>query len=457
MYADSAPMHSDGLPNEPKRSHMSNLHHTLSALNGILLSHAPQVHRAHAVAVYDGQEFILPRHFRSGLTSCDSKSNPQLWSYSSSSSSSLSAYPPQHATQLFFHDIASNASFCLSAADEKQPVGVAACDPSGPPSQSWQIQQGKGPGMKFTIASVLNPSTCLALDLDSNGNFLSSSLLLLSCDFYDSGLSVSWNLDTQSQPTLISNSFAQSSCLSAIENATVTAFTYGSGSDTVSFIVNRDTNSSANVLWSTGGRYTVAAAATIILDGAGAVLYDSSNVSAVPVERTYTPVVGSDMLTWQCWSENLTETNQRQQFRFPALSPLEQLNVTNDQTDYLLYSTYVVNLFPSTTSITFDGWKSNAYIVLADGEVVGSTFEASHDYDTGNHTVTMQLAKTISGSFMLQILSVSLGLHNSVNVGRLGSEQESKGIVGSVSLGSVDITNNGWNMLPYLNGELKQV
>jgi hypothetical protein len=54
-------------------------------------------------------------------------------------------------------------------------------------------------------------------------------------------------------------------------------------------------------------------------------------------------------------------------------------------------------------------------------------------------------------------LSVSLGLHNSVNVGRLGSEQESKGIVGSVSLGSVDITNNGWNMLPYLNGELKQV
>ena len=75
----------------------------------------------------------------------------------------------------------------------------------------------------------------------------------------------------------------------------------------------------------------------------------------------------------------------------------------------------------------------------------------------GNMSVTVNLSKPLQGTFTLVVLSVSLGLHNSVNVGRLGSEQESKGIVGSVSLGSVDITNNGWTMLPFLDGELKQV
>jgi len=125
-------------------------------------------------------------------------------------------------------------------------------------------------------------------------------------------------------------------------------------------------------------------------------------------------------------------------------------------TDYLFYSTVVVGL-PATTTITLDGWKSNAYLVLVDGQLVASSYDASHDYDTGNTSVTMTLSKTVEGSFTLIVLSVSLGLHNSVNVGRLGSEQESKGIVGSVSLGSVDVTNNGWTMLPYLDGELKQV
>jgi hypothetical protein len=167
-------------------------------------------------------------------------------------------------------------------------------------------------------------------------------------------------------------------------------------------------------------------------------------------------VVGPDMLTWQCWSENLTQTSQRERLFTPSLAPLEQLNVTNDGTDYLFYTTVVVDL-PPTTSISFDGWRSNAYIVLADGQQVASSYEASHDYDIGNFSVTLSLSKTLQGTFTLIILSVSLGLHNSVNVGRLGSEQESKGIVGSVSLGSVDITNNGWTMLPYLNGELKQV
>ena len=161
------------------------------------------------------------------------------------------------------------------------------------------------------------------------------------------------------------------------------------------------------------------------------------------------------MLTWQCWSENLTETAHQSRVQVQSLAPLEQLNVTNDATDYLFYSTIVVDL-PSTTSITLDGWRSNAYIILADGVQVASSFDASNDYDVGNMTVTIPLSQPVFGTFTLTILSVSLGLHNSDNVGRIGSEQESKCVVGFVLLGAVEVTNNGRTMQPFLNGELKQ-
>jgi hypothetical protein len=97
---------------------------------------------------------------------------------------------------------------------------------------------------------------------------------------------------------------------------------------------------------------------------------------------------------WQCWSENLTDSAEREKIKVPSLAPLEQLNVTNDSTDYLFYSTVVVDL-PATTSITLDGWRSNAYIVMADGEIVASFHDASHDYDTGNISFTVPLSKTL--------------------------------------------------------------
>ena len=95
--------------------------------------------------------------------------------------------------------------------------------------------------MHYTISSVaLNNTLCIGLDLDSNDSFRSSSLIMQSCDFFDSGLAVSWNVDAQSQPAQLVNSYAKTSCLSAIESANVTAFTYGSGRDSATFVVNRD-------------------------------------------------------------------------------------------------------------------------------------------------------------------------------------------------------------------------
>jgi len=251
MYADSAPVHSDGLPNEPKRSHLSNLHHTLSSLNHILLSHPPQVNRAYAIPVFDGDGYTTPRVFRSGLTICDEQNSLQLWSTNISSDL---PYPLENATRLFISDGVSNLSFCLTFSGMQQAVTVLLCDASSPPVQSWLIKRSTQPGMQYIISSVASPGACIGLDLDSNDNFVSSSLLMQSCDFYDSGLAVSWSLDPAARTPQLTNSFAKSSCLSAIETANVTAFTYGSGSDSATFVVNRDIGSSARFLWS-GAHY----------------------------------------------------------------------------------------------------------------------------------------------------------------------------------------------------------
>jgi hypothetical protein len=45
-YADTANLYSDGLSNEPKRSHLRKLHETLISINHILLSHERQLHHA---------------------------------------------------------------------------------------------------------------------------------------------------------------------------------------------------------------------------------------------------------------------------------------------------------------------------------------------------------------------------------------------------------------------------
>ena len=273
MYADSAPMHSDGLPNEPKRSHMSNLHNTLSSLNGVLLSHPPQLHRAYALPLYDGQKYFTPRVFRSGLTACDAHSALQTWTYDT----------PQQT--LAFHDAASSSTFCLSASSGAgQAVSVETCQP-GDTQQTWQLQQVQDDSV--TIHLLGSPDSCIGVDLDDSGALRSSQLLLLPCD--TSASAVSWkNSSAVNSYIQFAAALLPSSCASAIDAANVTAFTYGSGSSSATFIVNRDNNASAMVLWS-GARYAVAAAATIIVDAAGVVLFDTSNVSAVPVKRTYSP------------------------------------------------------------------------------------------------------------------------------------------------------------------------
>ena len=156
-------------------------------------------------------------------------------------------------------------------------------------------------------------------------------------------------------------------------------------------------------------------------------------------------------MSWSYWQEPVPVAQG------PYISnqtPLEQLNITQDETEYLFYSTSVGNAEPgSTLSIT--GRMANSYLAFLDGVFIGSTFDDEHNM--GTVTQNIQMPSTVTSTGVLTILSGSLGLNNLFNYNQPGTNQEKKGIVGSVTLAGQSITSNGWQHRAFLTGELLQV
>ena len=131
-------------------------------------------------------------------------------------------------------------------------------------------------------------------------------------------------------------------------------------------------------------------------------------------------------------------------------TPLEQLNVTQDETEYLFYTTSVYVAPPAV--LTVEGWLANTYSVFLNGSLVASQYDCSHQ--GGPQSYSFNLAPNASGVANLTILSGSLGIHNGINNDQPASAQEHKGIVGNVTLAGVDITGSGWTHHPFLAGEV---
>ena len=96
-----------------------------------------------------------------------------------------------------------------------------------------------------------------------------------------------------------------------------------------------------------------------------------------------------------------------------STQPLEQLNVTQDRTEYLLYSTTVDSL--SSTSVLFlSGRCANTYSVFVDGALVANTFDYSHNMCDETFTLNLPAIEG-AGPHTLTILSGYLSLNNGVN------------------------------------------
>ncbi len=84
---------------------------------------------------------------------------------------------------------------------------------------------------------------------------------------------------------------------------------------------------------------------------------------------------GPGELSWTYWTESVPNFSGP---TYDSTAPLEQLNVTQDETEYLFYTTYNVSIPSGGATLSFQGWRANSYSVFINGRLVGSSDDISH-------------------------------------------------------------------------------
>ena len=227
------------------------------------------------------------------------------------------------------------------------------------------------------------------------------------------------------------------------------AFVYNNEAGKVTFLQNAATLET--LVMYKNYNITMQPLSVIVLDKLDYILYDSSKVdtAGLRTKRVYSHDKVK-MNPFVAWNENVkvitnsdTVTEQR---------PLEQLGMTQDETDYLFYQTKVD--IPLTDKpnceLKIESRKANALLVFVNERFEGAV--DNHEDSAGDVTQGLKLQPN-SRPFYLTILSVSLGLYNVIGPGFV----EHKGIVGKVSINEHDITNQKWLHQPKLTGEILQV
>lgn len=252
--------------------------------------------------------------------------------------------------------------------------------------------------------------------------------------------------------------------------------------------------------------YSAAANSVIMIDGtSGIVLADSAAVPNAPTLRTYTN--SSSALAWSSWSEASASTTAipapfqpvpgRRKWQsgsttigsvINAAAPLEQLNITEDDTEHVYYAATVAAGSPAMARLSAaaaagaGSWlavisaKSQALDVFLGGVVAGHGYDLSEAHGAQLINITLAadaVAQAVAaatgaggdGSLQVTILSESLGIdkfstvNNSVGFWTDAVKGITSSAVGSVMLAGVDITrpSGGWTMTVGLVGEALQV
>lgn len=185
-------------------------------------------------------------------------------------------------------------------------------------------------------------------------------------------------------------------------------------------------------------------------------LWDNANYSDIPSDITEMVPIINDSLPWKVWSESIVSDIPV----ITALSPQEQLLLTNDETIYLWYRRHVTlqRALPNVL-ITIQTHMANALLFFLNRVYLGET--DNHDHGGGNIQVSVALDLSQfkpDQTYLLEILSISLG----INTGMGPNYFEQKGIVGNVWLdGQLLVDNltktNFWQHQKGLAGEYFQI
>jgi hypothetical protein len=243
----------------------------------------------------------------------------------------------------------------------------------------------------------------------------------------------------------------QSKCTTAV-TPQLSAYTYGTGTRRVVFLVNT-LNADYGVTWE-GQSYTIPQKSVTIVDYQGAELYQTSKVdtAGVPTQRVYVPLLNSSNLNWEAYTE---ERLYNDSVSHP--SPQEQISVTRDKTEYLVYSTQVdVDPSESNYQLTIQTRASTAILVLINGDYKGQTVDTRKTNEDTTLSLNFQLANLSSKTINVTLVSASLGIENDFNNQQGPEAQDKKGIVGSVKLNGNTLSGPWWHR-PQLNGEKLQI
>ncbi|RLN57031.1 hypothetical protein BBJ29_001361 [Phytophthora kernoviae] len=245
------------------------------------------------------------------------------------------------------------------------------------------------------------------------------------------------------------------------------AFIYGPeiGLNQVAFLENEADN--RVVVTFAGTRYDLAAKSIVILKD-GAILFNTSDVhNSFPGQqrRLYTPLVKASALKWETWSE-FDAPPQTPRKRVVSDRPMEQLQLTEDRSDYLTYETKftvkglntgggaasIDNGARDSHTLKVTSCDANSIVVFVDGYFVN---ERNLAYPGGNCSKEFKfhlpLNLAVDRQHDLKLVSVSLGVYS------LGHSHK-KGLTGKVHVDHTSLVgDHPWQMFPSLLGEQLEI
>ena len=245
-----------------------------------------------------------------------------------------------------------------------------------------------------------------------------------------------------SQPVLVYNATS-----GKFENGTDQfAYIYRSGDEGIAFVEN-DASDAVLVQFMSKNFTLPPSSSSLIEINSVYEMFNSGTVSTkgLRTERIYKSLV--QKFNWKAWKENVNNLSGGVVHE----SPLEQLSLTKDLSDYLFYQTIITGKKSGLSSLKIESRISNSFIAFIDGTQQSTTEECKHD--EGPYNYSLNVETEMGKMHNLTLLSVSLGISTHTEPG----EFDLKGIVGQVSLDSEDITGGKWLHRPKLTGEIKNV
>ena len=468
-YADGVMIHSDGIPNEPKRSHIAKLQNILAqyqqplletdvqAGNEILLNRTDS-NGGKLVASSIGMAAFLGRCFMN-----ETYPDVMRWIFVS------------NGNQTGLIKLNDNSDFCLSGqenANSKAPPLLMKCNENDE-YQNWYHNASSNQ------LKNMRTKSCLAVQVWSS----LSVHWAASCSSDDT--TTKWNLinvnnvnEQQGEQTmLISSQYYPYFCLIGVKYNGTFAYKYEtkSGDQMVVFLANTEYND-YYLEWD-DKQYFVPGLSVTIIDGKeGIELYNTAKVSTdgLPTKRVYNKVYDYKQLKYSYWTEIIPLTQQnmkknnmtRNDNSTYNKTPFEQIRFTNYTDEYFVYYTNFsvesdnVQKFKNVT-LSFKGTISNSYMIFIDDEYIGDAY--NFDHGQGNLSHSVLIGDIRQGMHILSVISSSWGMHNIPENQKGPDHQDRKGICNVIAFKNskneivFDLYENGWNHWIGLTGSNLQI